>query len=67
MKKFWMKIGAFKRFLHKTADDWLALTGALLISYGSFRIFEPAGLIVLGGFFIAGAVIWSRGTGGSEP
>lgn len=47
-------------------DDWLAVLGAALISYGVYLIYIPAACIVLGLFLIAGAFIWSRGMEGRD-
>lgn len=62
MNTFLRMTGACKRALSRTLDDWLAVAGAGLISYGVYLIYAPAAFIVLGVFFLAGAVIWSRGT-----
>lgn len=58
------KIGDFKRFIMREIDDMLMIIGAVLISYGVYQIYVPAGYIVTGMCFILAAVIWSRGTGG---
>ena len=59
-------IGAFKKSAVRYMDDGLMLAGAGLVSYGVWQIYDPAGWITAGAFCIAGAVIWSRGTGGED-
>lgn len=66
MKRFCQKIGAFKRFVRNTMDDWLAVAGAVMVSAGAYQIYIPAGYIVAGVFLIAAAVVWSRGMEGDE-
>jgi hypothetical protein len=44
----------------KLMPDLLAITGAITLSYGAFLIYKPLGFIVLGGMFIASAVIISK-------
>jgi hypothetical protein len=41
--------------------DLVGLAGAALISFGAWRIYEPAGYIVAGVLLVAGVVLLSRG------
>lgn len=64
MKKFWQKIGAFKKRIYRNLDDCLALSGAVTVSYGAYLIYIPLGWIVAGIFLIAAGVLWSKGMAG---
>ncbi len=66
MKKFYRTIGGFRKWIFRTMDDWLAIAGSILTSYGIYLIFPPAGLIALGVFLIAASIIWSRGLAGEK-
>jgi hypothetical protein len=46
--------------LYKFIPDALAVSGAISISYGCYRINEPLGFIVMGCLLIGGAIIWSK-------
>jgi len=43
------------------ARDLTGVAGVVLISYGAWLVFEPAGFIVAGAFLVTGAVLVGRG------
>lgn len=61
--KFYRMIGGFKKMFLRNMDDLLLLTGILLISYGTYQIYVPAGYIMLGICLVALAIVWSKGMG----
>lgn len=46
--------------LNKLMPDILAISGAISISYGCYKIIEPLGFIVMGCLLVGGAIIWSK-------
>lgn len=66
MEKFYRVIGAFKRAAGRTADDCLAILGAILVTYGVWQIYAPAGWIVAGAFLMAAAMIMGKGMAGES-
>lgn len=62
VKRLCQKIGVFKKGLAKIMDDLLSVSGVILISFGTYQIYVPAGYIVLGIFLILAALVWSKGT-----
>lgn len=63
VKRLCQKIGVFKNWMAKIMDDLLSVSGVILISFGVYQIYVPAGYIVLGIFLILAALVWSKGTG----
>jgi hypothetical protein len=51
---------AFRRALPGTACDLAGVAGVALISYGAWLVYAPAGYIVAGLLFVAGAMILGR-------
>lgn len=66
VNKLCLMIGGFKKKIKTMIDDLLFAAGALLISFGVYQIYIPAGYIVLGAFLIAAAVIWTKGAEGRK-
>ena len=60
MKKIRQAILKGLSAIPKLVPDILAVSGAIVISYGTYLIYEPAGFIVIGIMFIASAVILSK-------
>jgi hypothetical protein len=60
MKKIRKSILTSIKFIPKLMPDVLAVSGAIIFSYGAFLIYKPLGYIVLGCMFIASAVILSK-------
>lgn len=60
MKKIRNAILNAVKTLPKLIPDILAIGGAISVSYGAYLIYKPVGFIVLGGMFIASAVILSK-------
>jgi len=60
MNKYKKQISNGFKQICKIIPDTLAISGAVSISYGCYRIVEPLGFIVMGCLLIGGAVIWSK-------
>lgn len=60
MNKYRESISNGLKQLYKLIPDALAVSGAVSISYGCYKIIEPLGFIVMGCLLIGGAVIWSK-------
>jgi hypothetical protein len=43
------------------ANDALALAGAILVSYGAWLVYRPAGFIVGGALLLAASIYGARG------
>ena len=41
-------------------EDYLALAGAGLLSYGAWSIYEPAGFLTAGALLVAAAILKAR-------
>lgn len=61
VNKLCLMIGDFKKSVKSVIDDVLFTAGALLISFGVYQIYVPAGHIALGVFLMIAAVIWTKG------
>lgn len=53
-------LAKFRAALPELLIDGAALCGTGLVSYGTWRIYPPAGFIVAGVLLIAGAVLLAR-------
>jgi hypothetical protein len=46
--------------------DAMGIAGAVLVAYGAWRVYPPAGIILAGLMLLMGCILWARGADSTQ-